>query len=61
MAVGFLLPFSRPDKSPRSARGNTSPPPTVLEFPVWNKKNEYEEYINKTYCGITYGKYGRVR
>ena len=34
MAMGFLPPCSRPFKSPRSARGRTSPPPIVFELPV---------------------------
>lgn len=37
MAIGSKLPPCRPDRSPRSAKGRTSPPPTVFELPVWGE------------------------
>eukprot|EP00965_Chrysotila_dentata_P087115 2875996-Pleurochrysis_carterae.AAC.1 len=33
MGVGLRTPFSKPFKSPRSARGQTKPPPRVLVLP----------------------------
>ena len=33
MAMGLRLPPSKPERSPKSAKGRTKPPPTVFELP----------------------------
>ena len=38
MAIGFILPSFKPDRSPKSAKGKTRPPPTVLELPGGSSK-----------------------